>query len=111
MTIIFPPDYFRSCFEISQKLGVYTFQNCSKLEITNEQLKIVKTIGESGFNNCTKIVGEISIPNIESIGSTAFAYTSITSIDLTGTPIAEISSYAFSKMSALKKEHQPRFRI
>lgn len=48
-------------------------------------------------------MGEISLPQIKSIGSNAFAYSGITSIDLTGAPITEIGSYAFKKMSALKK--------
>ena len=88
---------------LTENIGIYAFQNCNALEVTNEQLKIVKTIGNGGFNNCTKIAGEISLPNIESIGSTAFEYSGITSIDLAGAPITEIGQYAFSNMNALKK--------
>lgn len=88
---------------LTENIGIYAFQNCYALEVTNEQLKIVKTIGNGGFNNCTKIAGEISLPNIESIGSAAFEYSGITSIDLAGAPITEIGQYAFSNMNALKK--------
>lgn len=88
---------------LTENIGIYAFQNCNALEVTNEQLKIVKTIGNGGFNNCTKIAGEISLPNIESIGSAAFEYSGITSIDLAGAPITEIGQYAFSNMNALKK--------
>ena len=88
---------------LTENVGKYAFQNCSELEITNEQLKIVKTIGEGGFNNCANIAGEISLPAIESIGSSAFAFSGITAIDLTGAPITEIGSWAFERMSFLQK--------
>ncbi len=88
---------------LTENIGIYAFQNCYALEVTNEQLKIVKTIENGGFNNCTKIAGEISLPNIESIGRAAFEYSGITSIDLAGAPITEIGQYAFSNMNALKK--------
>lgn len=84
-------------------IGVYAFQNCSKLVLSGGQLKTVTTIGNGAFDSCRGIVGEISLPQIKSIGSDAFAFSGITSIDLTGAPITEIGSYAFEKMSALKK--------
>lgn len=103
-------DYmFKDCINLpavdylTENVGKYAFQNCSKLEITNEQLKMVKTIGEGGFDNCKKIAGEICLPQIESIGSSAFARSGITAIDLTGAPITEIGSYAFTNMSSLEK--------
>lgn len=84
-------------------IGVYAFLNCSKLVLSGGQLKTVTTIGNGAFDSCRGIVGEISLPQIKSIGSDAFAFSGITSIDLTGAPITEIGSYAFEKMSALKK--------
>lgn len=104
------PDYmFVNCLNLpsvnylTENVGHYAFQNCYLLEISNEQFKIVKTIGEGGFDNCKKIAGEISLPVIESIGSSAFAFTGITAVDLTGAPIAAIGSYAFTRMNALQK--------
>lgn len=104
-------DYmFRNCVKLGTiygslpgTIGVYAFQNCSKLVLSGGQLKTVTTIGNGAFNSCRGIVGEISLPQIKSIGSDAFAFSGITSIDLTGAPITEIGSYAFEKMSALKK--------
>lgn len=104
------PDYmFLNCLSLpsvdylTENVGNYAFQNCYQLEISNEQLKVVKTIGQGGFDNCKKIAGEISLPVIESIGSSAFSNSGITAIDLTGAPIKEIGSYAFTRMNALKK--------
>lgn len=85
-------------------IGIYAFQNCSKLVLSGGgQLKTVTTIGNGAFDSCRGIVGEISLPQVKSIGSAAFSHSGITSIDLTGAPITEISSSTFENMSNLTK--------
>lgn len=85
------------------EIGDKAFCNCSKL--TKEMLynnifpssKTDMIVGNSAFENCTKILGEFNVPtNIKSVGDRAFkGCTGITKLNIAGV-LETIGNYAFA---------------
>ena len=60
--------------------GRECFYNCTSLTITIEDIKNAVTIGQYAFQNCSLLTGTLNLPNLVSLGDSAFQQTNITSI-------------------------------
>lgn len=66
-----------------EKIGVYTFYLCNKLAIADIP-QSVKIIGAAAFQECVMLGGIIDLPNLESLGTSAFYKTSIEGVQNLG---------------------------
>lgn len=103
------PDYlFSDCLELQTSItlpaviGAGAFSNCRKMEIASSDFEKVTSIGNFAFLQCWKVTGDISLKRIETLGNQAFKNTKITSVDMTGAPLAKIDDYCFYGCTGLK---------
>lgn len=103
------PDYlFSDCLELQTiitlpaVIGAGAFSNCRKMEIASSDFEKVTSIGNFAFLQCWKVTGDISLKRIETLGNQAFKNTKITSVDMTGAPLAKIDDYCFYGCTGLK---------
>ena len=78
-------------------IGSAAFISCTSLqEIDLSNLEHLRKIGSSAFQNCSAIPATLKLPNtLESLGSWAFAYTKVTSVDFSNIAIERFESNAF----------------
>lgn len=80
--------------------GSECFNGCTSLSLTNADITNAISIGSNVFGGVT-LTGDIHLPNITSLGNAAFANSTITSIDLTGSTITNIPQNCFANCSNL----------
>ena len=77
-----------------------SFTGCGSLTTINvDSLKSLQSI-DVGFYG-TKISGDLVLPNIKSLGTSAFRGTNITSVDLSGSKLETVGGYAFQSCYSL----------
>lgn len=87
-------------------IGNYAFYNCSSLANINIP-KSVTTIGNNTFISCKSLViDDLSLPNLTSIGSSAFENTKIKKVSNLGN-ITTINSYVFNNCTELTEFTDP----
>ena len=72
------------------------------MEIASSDFEKVTSIGNFAFLQCWKVTGDISLKRIETLGNQAFKNTKITSVDMTGAPLAKIDDNCFNGCTGLK---------
>lgn len=103
-----PDNLFSDCLELQTSItlpaviGAGAFSNCRKMEIASSDFEKVTSIGNFAFLQCWKVTGDISLKRIETLGNQAFKNTKITSVDMTGAPLAKIDDYCFYGCTGLK---------
>ena len=103
-----PDNLFSDCLELQTSItlpaviGAGAFSNCRKMEIASSDFEKVTSIGNFAFLQCWKVTGDISLKRIETLGNQAFKNTKITSVDMTGAPLAEIDDNCFNGCTSLK---------
>lgn len=103
-----PDNLFSDCLELQTiitlpaVIGAGAFSNCRKMEIASSDFEKVTSIGNFAFLQCWKVTGDISLKRIETLGNQAFKNTKITSVDMTGAPLAKIDDYCFYGCTGLK---------
>lgn len=103
-----PDNLFSDCLELQTSItlpaviGAGAFSNCRKMEIASSDFEKVTSIGNFAFLQCWKVTGDISLKRIETLGNQAFKNTKITSVDMTGAPLAKIDDYCFNGCTGLK---------
>ena len=103
-----PDNLFSDCLELQTSLtlpaviGAGAFSNCRKMEIASSDFEKVTSIGNFAFLQCWKVTGDISLKRIETLGNQAFKNTKITSVDMTGAPLAKIDDNCFNGCTSLK---------
>lgn len=103
-----PDNLFSDCLELQTSItlpaviGAGAFSNCRKMEIASSGFEKVTSIGNFAFLQCWKVTGDISLKRIETLGNQAFKNTKITSVDMTGAPLAKIDDYCFNGCTGLK---------
>lgn len=103
-----PDNLFSDCLELQTiitlpaVIGAGAFSNCRKMEIASSDFEKVTSIGNSAFLQCWKVTGDISLKEIETLGNQAFKNTKITSVDMTGAPLAKIDDNCFNGCTGLK---------
>ena len=103
-----PDKLFSDCLELQTSItlpaviGAGAFSNCRKMEIASSDFEKVTSIGDFAFLQCWKVTGDISLKRIETLGNQAFKNTKITSVDMTGAPLAKIDDYCFNGCTGLK---------
>lgn len=103
-----PDNLFSNCLELQTSItlpaviGAGAFSNCRKMEIASSDFEKVTSIGDFAFLQCWKVTGDISLKRIETLGNQAFKNTKITSVDMTGAPLAKIDDYCFNGCTGLK---------
>lgn len=103
-----PDNLFSDCLELQTSItlpaviGAGAFSNCRKMEIASSDFEKVTSVGNFAFLQCWKVTGDISLKRIETLGNQAFKNTKITSVDMTGAPLAKIDDYCFYGCTGLK---------
>lgn len=103
-----PDNLFSDCLELQTSItlpaviGAGAFSNCRKMEIASSDFEKVTSIGNFAFLQCWKVTGDISLKRIETLGNQAFKNTKITSVDMTGAPLAKIDDNCFNGCTGLK---------
>ena len=103
-----PDNLFSNCLELQTSItlpaviGAGAFSNCRKMEIASSDFEKVTSIGDFAFLQCWKVTGDISLKRIETLGNQAFKNTKITSVDMTGAPLAKIDDNCFKGCTGLK---------
>ena len=103
-----PDNLFSDCLELQTSItlpaviGAGAFSNCRKMEIASSDFEKVTSIGNFAFLQCWKVTGDISLKRIETLGNQAFKNTKITSVDMTGAPLAKIDDNCFKGCTGLK---------
>lgn len=103
-----PDNLFSDCLELQTSItlpaviGAGAFSNCRKMEIASSDFEKVTSIGNFAFLQCWKVTGDISLKRIETLGNQAFKNTKITSVDMTGAPLAKIDDNCFNGCTSLK---------
>lgn len=103
-----PDNLFSDCLELQTSItlpaviGAGAFSNCRKMEIASSDFEKVTSIGNFAFLQCWKVTGDISLKRIETLGNQAFKNTKITSVDMTGAPLAKIDDNCFYGCTGLK---------
>lgn len=103
-----PDNLFSNCLELQTSItlpaviGAGAFSNCRKMEIASSDFEKVTSIGNFAFLQCWKVTGDISLKRIETLGNQAFKNTKITSVDMTGAPLAKIDDNCFNGCTGLK---------
>lgn len=103
-----PDKLFSDCLELQTSItlpaviGAGAFSNCRKMEIASSDFEKVTSIGNFAFLQCWKVTGDISLKRIETLGNQAFKNTKITSVDMTGAPLAKIDDNCFYGCTSLK---------
>lgn len=103
-----PDNLFSNCLELQTSItlpaviGAGAFSNCRKMEIASSDFEKVTSIGDFAFLQCWKVTGDISLKRIETLGNQAFKNTKITSVDMTGAPLAKIDDNCFYGCTGLK---------
>ncbi len=77
------------------ELGEYAFVYCTALSKVSFNPDGGVKIGEGAFAYCTALVDTVSLGSVEHIGNYAFAYSAVTSLDLSGA--VTIGDFAFLK--------------
>ena len=78
--------------------GANTFIRCGK--ITCVSMPKIEEIGNSTFERCSSLVGDLQFDELKSIGSSAFLLTSITSFK--APKVTSVGGYAFYQCESLK---------
>lgn len=102
------PEYlFAGCMELNANIalpaviGEGAFSNCRKIEVTPSEFEDVTSIGNYAFLQCWKISGDLTLKKVETLGNQAFKNTKITSVDMTGAPLAKIDDNCFYGCTSL----------
>lgn len=103
------PEYlFGGCMELNASIalpaviGEGAFSNCRKIEVAPFEFEDVTSIGNYAFLQCWKIIGDLTLKKVETLGNQAFKNTKITSVDMTGAPLAKIDDNCFYGCTSLK---------